>query len=456
MQIPLMGYMNNKLMKINCAKQICLIILASTISLCSTIQAQEKQKRPENPTGNSDTTNFGSYKPMIGSKIANSKFGDINLRIYTYVRYLNQLGLDTAYTNAFGKTSDIDRRQDVQIQKVTIYFSGWFLDPKFRYFLYLWTNNASQGLGAQVVVAGNLNYNFNKHFTLLGGIMSLPGTRSTEGNFPFWLTVDNRLISDEFFRGSYTSGIQAKGEVVKKLTYSVMLGNNLSQLGVDAGQLDAGFNTFSGALTYFPTTGEYGMINGSFGDFDNHLKAATRVGVHFTRSDEDRQGQPRTDAFENVQIRLSDGSIIFAPDLFSTGTQIDKARYKMACFDAGVKYHGFAFEGEYNWRWIDNFSVTGPPLTFDQLTDNGFQILGSAMILPKILQVYTTYSEIFGEYGDPWEFRAGLNLFPFKNNYARFNAQYIYQDRSPVGNTSLPYAVGGTGSIFNLDLEINF
>ena len=286
--------------------------------------------------------------------------------------------------------------------------------------------------------------------------MSLPGIRSTEGNFPFWLSVDNRMISDEFFRPSYTSGIQAKGEIVKKLTYYVMLGNNLSQLGVDAGQLDAGFNTLSLSLNYFPTTGEYGMFNGSFGDFDNHREAATRLGFHFTRSDEDRQGQPTTDAFENVQIRLSDGSIIFSPNLFSSGTQIDKARYKMTCFDAGVKYHGFSLEGEYNWRWIDNFRVTGPPLTFDQLTDNGFQLLGSAMIIPKMLQVYTTYSNILGEYGKPWEFRAGLNVYPFKNNYARFNAQYIHQNRSPVGNTSLPYAVGGTGNIFNLDLEINF
>ena len=99
-----------------------------------------------------------------------------------------------------------------------------------------------------------------------------------------------------------------------------MLGNNMSTLGVDAGQLDNGLNTVAAALTYFPTTGEYGMFNGSYGDFDNHQKAATRFGIHFTRSDEDRQGQPTSDIFENTQIRLSDGSVIFAPDLFGPGT----------------------------------------------------------------------------------------------------------------------------------------
>ena len=65
------------------------------------------------------------------------------------------------------------------------------------------------GLGAQVVFAGNLSYTFNDYFTLSAGIMSLPGTRSVEGNFPFWLGVDTRLIADEFFRPSYTSGVWA-------------------------------------------------------------------------------------------------------------------------------------------------------------------------------------------------------------------------------------------------------
>jgi hypothetical protein len=386
--------------------------------ICNLIKGQEKAAKP---AFSNDTVKFGSYQQMLGSKIANTRYGDVNLRIYAYVCYLNQLGIDSSYTNGFDQTSILDTRQDVQIQKVSLYFSGWFLDPKFRYFLYIWTNNASQGLGAQVVVAGNLSYKFNKYFSLQAGIMSLPGVRSTEGNYLFWLLVDNRMTGDEYFRPSFTSGVQAMGEIIKKLIYKVMLGNNLSQLGVDAGQLDNGFNTLSAALTGFPTTGEYGMFNGSLGDFDNHRKAATRLGLHFTRCDEDRQGQPRTDAFENVQIRLSEGSIIFTPDLFGAGIQIDKARYRMTSFDAGIKYHGFSLEGEYYWRWIDNFRVTGNPLTFDQLTDNGFQLQGSAMVIPRMFQLYATYSEIFGEYGDPWELRMGKNLFPFKKQEIRIN-----------------------------------
>ena len=430
-----------------------LILICSNDSL---VQAQLKSEPSVKPTLSIDTTLSGSYRQMMGSKVANTKYGDVNIRIYTYVRYVNQLMLDDTYTNGFGQTSTIDKRQDVQIQKVSIYFSGWFLDPKMRYFLYAWTSNSSQGQGAQVVIAGNLSYKFNKYIGLRAGIMSLPGVRTTEGNYPFWLSVDNRMIGDEFFRPSYTSGIQAEGEITKRLSYKIMLGNNLSTLGVDAGQLDNGLNTLAASLVLCPTTGEYGIFNGSYGDFDNHQKPATRFGLHFTRSDEDRQGQPTSDAFENTQIRVSDGSSIFTPNLFADGTQVDKARYRMTSFDGGIKYHGLALEGEYYWRWIDNFKVIGNELTFNQLYDKGFQLLGSAMLIPRTLQLYTTFSKIFGEYGNPWEVRFGTNVFPFKKQEIRINAQYIYQNRCPVGGNAYPYQVGGTGSIVNLDLEFNF
>jgi hypothetical protein len=210
---------------------------------------------------------YGKYTPNAGFRLADTENGTLNFRIYAYIRYLNQLGLDETYTDAFGDTTTLDRRNDILFQKVNIQFDGWLMSQKFRYFAYVWTSNTSQGLGAQVVVGGNLNYVFNPYLTVGGGIDALPGVRATEGNFPFWLTVDNRLIADEFFRPSYTMGIWARGKVVDRVSYRFMLGNNLSQLGVDAGQLDNKLNSIATALIWYPTTGEYGT-RGGFGDFD--------------------------------------------------------------------------------------------------------------------------------------------------------------------------------------------
>jgi hypothetical protein len=86
----------------------------------------------------------------------------------------------------------------------------------------------------------------------------------------------------------------------------------------------------------------------------------------------------------------------------------------MFSVDAGAKTKGFALEGEYYWRKIDNFILIGSPMALDKLSDEGFQLLASAIVFPKKLQLYTTYSKIFGEYGDPSEVRVGFNFFPFK------------------------------------------
>jgi hypothetical protein len=397
-----------------------------------------------------------SYVPGAGFKVVSSPQGDLNFRAFAYARYLNQKALDPTYTDSFGKTSTIDRRQDIQFQKVILFFYGWLMSPKFRYMTYIWTSNTSQGQGAQVVVAGNLNYIINPHITVGGGIDGLPGVRATEGQFPFWLTADNRLMADEFFRPSYTSGIWAKGEAVKRVRYAVMLGDNLSQLGVDAGQLDDGLNTLAAGLTWLPTTGEFGTRSG-FGDYDMHQKVATRLGTHFTRSDEDAQGQPNSDAFENVQIRLSDGNPIFAADLFGTGIQVKTATYHMFCADGGVKYHGLSLEGEYYWRTVDNLKGPGTEtLAFNDLKDDGFQLQASGMVVPEVLQAYAGVSKIFGEYGDPSDLRFGVNWYPWRNQVVRWNTEYLHTDHSPVGGLSLPMPVGSTGDVFYTTFQLNF
>jgi hypothetical protein len=85
---------------------------------------------------------------------------------------------------------------------------------------------------------------------------------------------------------SYSSGVWAWGRIAHNLDYIAMIANNLSTLGVSAAQLNNGFNTFSSSLVWTPTTGEFGT---GFGDFEHHDKWATRLGLHFTRSDEDTQ-----------------------------------------------------------------------------------------------------------------------------------------------------------------------
>jgi TolA-binding protein len=410
----------------------------------ATVSVAQEEKPEENKK-------WGTYTPNLGFKVINTEHGDLSISLYTYTRYLNQRLLDATYTNAFGTTTTIQQRQDFQIQKLQFKFLGWVISPKFRYFLYAWTSNPTQGQGAQVVLAGNLGYTFNKHFTFSAGITALPGTRSVEGNFPFWLGVDTRLIADEFFRPSYTSGIWARGAITDKLQYQVMLGNNLSTLGVSALQLDNNFSTFSSALIWEPTV-EFGQ---GFGDFENHEKLAIRMAGHFTRSHETAEEQPNTQSFENTQIRLADGTIIFTPNLFGPGITVNTVDTKMTAFDGGLKYHGFSLDGEYFMRWLNNFTgtgIAGLPSLFDQ----GFQMQASAMVIPKTLQFYAGGSTVFGKFGNPYDTRVGLNWFPWKNKVIRVNNEFLYLYNSPVGYTSVPFVVGGKGLVFHSNVEMAF
>jgi hypothetical protein len=395
-----------------------------------------------------------SHVPNVGFLLFDGDKGQIYFRLFTYGRYLNQRNLDESYVDAFGNTKSVQRRQDIQLQKFFAPFSGWFLTPKMRYYLYVWSSNASQGDPAQVVGAGNISWNFNRFVNVGVGITSLPSTRSTEGQFPYWLGVDDRLIADEFFRGSYTSGVWVKGELSYKLKYMAMFANNLSTLGVSAAQLDNRFDTQSYSLQWLPSTGEFGLW-GTFGDYDDHQIVATRVGVHFTHSLEEKQSQPGTEGIENSQIRLTDGSSVFTPNLFGEGITVNEVDYNMMSIDAGVKYKGMSLEGEYYWRWLRNFAGVNTS-SITNINDTGYQLQASAMVVPKAVQVYFGNSQVFGRYGDQWEVRAGQNFYPMKERGIRLNGEWMYVDHSPVGYTAYPFPVGAKGQVFHVNLELNF
>ena len=415
--------------------------LAGQVGEAGTIKPATAESSPE-------------YIPNAGFRLYEGENGQIYMRLFTYVRYLNQSGLDSSYTDYFGNVKTLDKREDVQLNKFFLPFSGWFMSPKFRYYLYVWSSNPSQGEPAQVVGAGNISYVFNRFVTLGGGITSLPSTRSTEGQFPYWLSVDTRLTADEFFRGSYTSGVWLKGELNTQLKYNVMIGNNLSTLGVSAARIDNRMDTTSVSLQWLPTTGEFGLY-GTFGDFDYHETVATRVGLHYTQSTEDRQSQPGTEDVENSQIRLTDGTIVFTDNIFGAGVSVNQVHYAMSSLDAGVKYKGMSLEAEYYWRTLSDFEGTGVS-GLPNINDHGYQVQASAMAVKDQFQVYLGHSAIRGQYGNASELRLGANWYPFRRRGVRVNAEWLDLDNNPVGYTAVPYPVGGNGSVFHLNAEMNF
>lgn len=401
-----------------------------------------------------NVADWDAFEQGKGLVAARGKLGELTFGINTYLRCLNQENLNPTYTDSFGRTFPFDKRQDLMVNREQLSFRGWLFDEDFRYNFFAWTENTNMGEFSQVVLAGNFLTHFSDAVNLRYGLFSLPTTRSTSQSVPNWLKFDHRTLADEYFRGSYTMAIGADGKIADGLEYRTALGNNLSTLGVSPKELDNDMNTYSMVLWWMPTTHEYGPGKG-FGDYEEHKELATLIGFHYTHSREDAQGQPTEDSFENSQLRLSDGTLLFSPDPFMTGGKVERATYDMLDFDAGFKYRGWSLDCEYYFRWLSDFRTIGN-IPVDQLFDHGFQVQASTMLAPQEWQAYIHYSKIFGDYGDPWEFGLGANWFPYKHKEIRINFQTLYEEAAAAGSRALPYQVGADGWIWTVDAGFSF
>jgi hypothetical protein len=64
------------------------------------------------------------HVPNVGFLLFDGDKGQIYFRLFSYARYLNQRNLDETYVDAFGNTKNVQRRQDIQLQKFFAPFSG--------------------------------------------------------------------------------------------------------------------------------------------------------------------------------------------------------------------------------------------------------------------------------------------------------------------------------------------
>ena len=324
-----------------------------------------------------------------------------------------------------------------------LFSQGWLFNPKFQYSTFLWTVQDTN----QVAVGGALYYDFGKYMALGMGWNAYPGTQSLQGSHPYWESYD-RVMADEFFRPYFSQGVFAKGNILPKLEYRWMIGNNLSNLDVPATALDRGLSA-GGALTWLPTTGEFGP-RGAFGDYEDHQNLATRFNLAYTYSPEDRQSAVGTPS-GNTTLRLTDSLNIFDPGALANGVTVENVRYQLLSAAAGMKQHGFWLQGEGYARKLDDFVATGK-LPVSAIRDFGFYVQLADMVVPKRFELYAGTSYIFGPYGHPKEFLGGSNYYPWNTRNLRINTQLIYAFRSPVNSTFGFYEGRLTGPIFSFGM----
>ncbi len=402
-------------------------------------KVDDKKKLPQASGGNPAI--FGEFNPGRGFTVGRGEYGELNLSGYMAARFLDQLPGNQTAIDHLGRPIQVTPRKDFQFHRVMLFSQGWLFSPKFLYSTFLWTVQDTN----QVAVGGAIYYNFGKIMTLGLGWNAYPGTQSLQGSHPYWESYD-RVMADEFFRPYFSQGLFAKGNLLPKLEYRWMFGNNNSNLDVPAVKLDRNLSA-GAALTWYPTTGEFGP-RGAFGDYENHQSLATRFNLAYTYSPEDRQSPIGTPA-NNTTLRITDSLNLFDTGSLVPGVTVERAHYNLVSAAVGMKYHGFWIQGEGYGRLLDHFIADGK-LPMAEIRDAGFYAQAASMIVPKRFELYGGTSYIFGQFADPKEFIVGTNYYPWNTRNIRLNTQLIEVDHSPVNSTFGFYVGQTTGPIFSI------
>jgi hypothetical protein len=389
----------------------------------------------------------GEFTPGRGFDMVKTQYGSLNISLYAIARYLNQLPGHQTWQDHLGRDRDFIGRNDFFWHRTMIWFSGWLGTPKLTYVATVWTVFTTQ----QALIYGNIAYKFNRHFQAAIGVGPNLSVRSMQGSFPFYSSTD-RTMGEESLRGGFTNGMWLTGEIVPKLRYKLMVGNNLSSLGIQASKLTRDLST-SATLWWMPTTGEFGP-RGGIGDFEEHKKLATRFGASYNHSREDRFnniGQPSPD---NTQVRMTDGVLFFETGALADNVTVDNADVDNFNADAGFKYKGLGIQTEFHARKLSNFKTDGPVPT-NSLNDYGYDIQVSYMAIPYKLCIYGVHSYFFDDFErHPWEAGGGINLYPIKTRSWRLNLQVMKVYKSSAGGTFGLYGAGQTGTTITFGTDI--
>ena len=140
----------------------------------------------------------------------------------------------------------------------------------------------------------------------------------------------------------------------------------------------------------------------------------------------------------------SDGVLTFSTGAFAPGVTVENATYEMAAFDWGVKWKGLAVNGQAYFRRISDFDADGViPVT--STNDNGFELSASYFLVPKKIAVYGRTSKVYGEFGDSWEYGAGVKWHFLNTERMWLNAELMNVHKAPYSGTFAPYVAGLDG-----------
>lgn len=345
----------------------------------------------------------------------------------------------------------VENRNDFEIERGRLEFSGFMWDPNLQYYINIDADTDDQHRA--IFHDFWVNYKFDESFNLHAGKAFVPGSRD-------WLSgstrthLADRSMANSFFRPDRSIGIWAEGEIADGVFYRAMVGNgfNTQDLRASSAPHEVDAYLAYAASGYWDPFGDYGK---GYADLECSNELLARIGHSFTYAPNHGQEDLSGIRTEESSIRLSDGSLLTTTGVLGAGAQVRAFDIYLYAIDAAFKYQGWSMNGEYYFRWLEDLRANAPIIT-NEIYDDGFYVDIGKMILPKKLEIVGRVSTVDGAFGDSWEYAGGTNIYVNGDHTHKITLDAAVLDGCPITASSPNYEVGQNGVLYRLQYQVAF
>lgn len=390
-----------------------------------------------------------------GFVIASKKAVDLNADDDPFSLKINGWG-QLRIANFESETDVRDQRQ-IQLQRGRLVFSGSAFTSDFSYFLqfdgrsssgddirlldyFLWYDLGHHSWGKDPGVIGFKIGRYKMPFSLARYL--------TAREFEF----SDRSVASTFFdvNRSLAWGLAGRFERGRiPIHWEAAVFNGLVTGGAEtgsSGDLDNNFAVSGRAFCY--PTGDWGTSE--LADFEYHCRPATRLGLGYANTTNDRIG--RTE-FQSTRV-------VDTGDLLSSLLPPSALQYEVSLYavDASVKYRGWSSTLEYYFRNISDIEGARVP----DLFDHGFWFQISKFVVPEKLQLTSRWSRVVGNSGT----QGGLNessdeiaggfVYHFRGQNAKLTVDATHINGAPIDSSALGLSPRDTGWLLRTQFQFAF
>lgn len=371
---------------------------------------------------------------------------ELKFEFHNQFRYTGFESRYDSVTLDSGQQLQTPDRNDFNINRGRLVFSGYAFDPQLQYYV---------NIDYSTVAADNIepllawiSFDHGQAMKLYLGLGKVPGSWEWQQTSRYTLGID-RSLATTFFRPSISAGIWASGEPADGIHYTAFVGDGFNTLTLRPNQLDT--QLVYSAITWWEPLGDFGV---GFSDLQSHDSPVVRLG-HALTTTTNESSPDSTPGVEGTVIRLSNGQRLTDLNALAPATRVSEFDLWLYSAHMGIKHRGMSLSGEYFVRHLRNIQAdTGA--NFGSIVDVGFFAQASAFLVPKKLEAFTRGSLVDGDFGSGDEISFGCNWYLFGSRSARATAEVTSLNDSPAQQSRTGYIAGGSGTLLRMQLWTMF